>query len=314
MDVYDVIKTIGSGSFGQVNFLICIQQIFILAFLCLGHSVGILKLVSVPFVSNTSFLGVFASFVVYVLTSLQGLKYVSLPLYTVLRKTGVLLTVILEWIYVSKKRPTAATSFGVTAIVFGAIISGFSDLNFDAAGYALCLACNLATSGYIISISRHKQNTSVDTPNLIFQCAICAIPIFFLISVVSGEFNEALKQLYVADVAFILAFSLSSLLAGLLNIAAVWNTRLNSPTTQSISANFKDVLVVIISQYLQPVDLVTRGIAGLLLTFLGACVHSFQDNLKISHLRAICSQRIQWPVFISILSLSALTVYFRGSG
>jgi len=265
------------GSFGHVNFLICAQQSFILLSLCGGHTVQIVTLQFVPFWRQPSFWAVFVTFILYVTSSLHGLRFVSLPLYTVLRKTGVLTTVIAEWALLTNERPAATTLIAVCTILSGAIIAGYNDLEFDMAGYAWCLFCNIATSAYMISISKHKLSENADAANLLFQCAICSIPLFFLISVVTGEFAQAVTHLLQADMNFLFAFITSSLFAGFLNIAAMLNTRMNSPTTQSICASFKDVLIVIVAQVIQPSVLSYASVCGLVLTFVGTTIHSFQS-------------------------------------
>lgn len=303
------------GGFSHVNFLICVQQCFIFTFIFLGHLLKIVELKYAPFWRQPTFWAVFCTFVLYVLTSLQALRFVNLPLFTVLRKTGVLFTVIAEWLLLSKLHPDRETWIAVVVILIGAFVSGCNDLEYDFSGYLLCFLCNFATSAYIIAVAKHNTTElKVDTANLLFQCAIFAIPLFFLFSLLTGELFQAIVHIKEANVKFSAAFMVSSLLAGLLNISAVLNTRLNSPTTQSICANFKDVLVVIVAQVVKPTLLSLGTVCGLVCTFAGACIHSFKGVASkvfesCGRLSTSSSQRRTVMLsffFISFLALASL--------
>ena len=269
---------LSSESQQVVNLLICSQQAFIVIFLVIGNFLGIVELKPTRFWKQSSFWSVFLTFTAYVVTSLHGLRYINLPLYTALRKTAICFTVISEWLFLTGVYPSGSTWLAVFIILVGVLVSGYNDLQFDFIGYSLCFVCNMATCAYIIALARHKRTSDVDTANLLLQCGLLAAPLFLLISLVSGELRSFFAPFNGMESGFAWAFMVSSIFAGLLNMAAMVNTRLNSPTTQSICANLKDVLVVSVASMVQPVELNFEAKCGLLLTLIGACIHSFRTT------------------------------------
>jgi len=294
-------RVLSQESFTHVNFLVLAQQVCVIVVLLFCHLTGTVLLAdartTVACLRSRAFLAVIITFLLYVLTSLHGLRFVSVPLFTTLRKTGVACTMIVERAVLGKSKALSREELlGVGMIVVGAVVSGYGDLEYDPVGYALCLFCNFATAAYLVALSKHKANTDMDTPNLLFQCAICAVPMFFVICFASGELVEAVGFLQGADAGFLTCFFLSALMAGVLNIAATMNTRMNSPTTQSVCASLKDVFIVVFAQALEPVVLSTQALLGLVMAFFGAGLHTLNGPLSEAFKQLKLTSRWKWII------------------
>ena len=82
-------KTFSFSGFSQVVLLTTVQELSAIASTIALHGVGVIRLRPIDRPS-WSFASVVLCFVCYVLTSLYGQKFVSVPLYTTLRKLGIL--------------------------------------------------------------------------------------------------------------------------------------------------------------------------------------------------------------------------------
>ena len=121
-------------------------------------------------------------------TSLHALRFVSVPLYTTLRKN----------FYSDndsygedgdkrENRVYCGEGLAVFMVVSGALIFGIEDLKGNFSGILVCFACNLATSMYLVSIAHHKQACGVKALDLTLQMSLCALPSFLILSVFTGE-------------------------------------------------------------------------------------------------------------------------------
>lgn len=262
--------------FHHVNLLVCAQQLCVILALVGLHKVGLTSLGPLRRPSWSLTL-VILSFICYVLSSLFGLKFVSVPLYTTLRKLGILTTLALE--YCCHKLSLSRTSMlGILLVVFGAVFAGRSDLRSSALGYAICLCCNFFTSAYLVSVSYHKDKVDIGGTDLVFQCALYSLPIFFTIAVLNGE-ASSIGQVVESEQRTSVYLVVSSILAGLLNVVTVLNIRLNSSIGQNLCANLKDVVLILFSVMIGQSQLDLHVGVGVACTMVGAFVYSFADYL-----------------------------------
>ena len=116
-------EILASQQFTEVNLLVASQQICVLGVLALLHRLGLVTLKNQLVWPDLSELYLMANFIGYVLTSLYGLRFVSIPLYTTLRKTGIATTALLEYnLHQAKFSPLVLTS--IVLVISGAVVAG----------------------------------------------------------------------------------------------------------------------------------------------------------------------------------------------
>ena len=303
--------------FEYISFMIFMQQVSILISLLIGHFLNIIKIQNykdtINCMMHPAYLLVLVMFCLYVISSLYGLNFVTIPMFTVLRKTGVVVIMALEYLFVDQTQVINNNKiFGVIIIVIGALISGYGELNDHTFGYLICLLCNLATAGYLVAVKRHKSTTGIDSMNLLYQIALIAIPFFLIFSILKGEFFLAINFIRKEKLTFFLIFLCSSSFAGLLNLTTVLNTRLNSPTTQAICASIKDIIVVLTGQFIMPTYLTEQTIIGIIMTFIGAIIYTFSTQFsELFTFFSVLPKQKKTIVSIIIFSMATLVIISR---
>ena len=252
-----------------------------------------------------SYAAVLFSFLAYVLTSIHALRFVSVPLYTTLRKCSIVTTVILETIVMRKSFPNTLENVGTVLIVVGAVTYGFNDLETSLSGYVVCLVCNLATSAYLVSISHHKNAVQVGTMDVSYQVALPSVIVFGTISLFTGEIPHVFTVASSAPYVRTLVGAIS--LAFLLNVTTISNTSINSPTVQVVCANLKDVLLIIMSLLLKRTSLSLMQMFGVILTLIGSAVHGSAKMLPSSPLKTKKFVILSSTVFVILMILTSDT-------
>lgn len=82
---------------------------------------------------------------VNVLAGLGGTQRLNLPMFTVLRRFSILLTMLFE-AYAFRTSPSRAVRWSVFLMIFGALVAALSDLAFDLEGYAMIAVSNVFTA------------------------------------------------------------------------------------------------------------------------------------------------------------------------
>lgn len=240
---------------------------------------GILELPSkggfVPFRTLKRISPLSIAYLFYMVAGMASIRGVSVPMYTTLRRTTVLLTMILEFLLAGQRHSTPIIS-SVGLIVFGAFVAGARDLSFDGYGYFVVLVSNFTTALYLTTISRLGKTTGLNTFGLMWCNGIICGPILLLWTVVSGELSMALRFPAVFLPGFQLVIALSCMLAFCLNYTIFLNTSLNSPLTQTMCGNLKDLGTVLIGWIWfggLPFDLL--NVLGQFLGFLGSGIYAY---------------------------------------
>jgi solute carrier family 35 len=110
-------------------------------------------------------------FLLNVLSGLGGTQRISLPMFTVLRRFTILMTMLLEK-YLGMSKPSRAVYISVGMMLGGAGVAALSDVSFDAKGYAMILANDFLTAFYGITMKRAMTGKSVTKSSLMFYNAL----------------------------------------------------------------------------------------------------------------------------------------------
>ncbi|KAJ6354655.1 hypothetical protein OIU77_005290 [Salix suchowensis] len=165
------------------------------------------------------------TYLLYMLVTMESVRGVNVPMYTTLRRTTVVFTMIMEYILAGQRY--AQPIFGsVGLIVLGAFIAGARDLSFDFYGYAVGKSSGLNSFG------------------LMWCNGIICGPVLLFWTFIRGDLQMTMNFPYLFSPGFLAILLFSCILAFFLNYSIFLNTTLNSALTQTICGNLKDLFTI----------------------------------------------------------------------
>ncbi|KAF5748176.1 UDP-sugar transporter [Tripterygium wilfordii] len=216
-----------------------------------------------------------AAYLLYMLATMESVRGVNVPMYTTLRRTTVVFTMIMEYFLTGQKyTPPVIGSVGL--IVVGAFIAGARDLSFDFYGYAVVLIANLTTAVYLATIARIGKSSGLNSFGLMWCNGVLCGPVLLIWIFIRGDVEMAINFPHLFSPGFLVVMLLSCILAFFLNYSIFLNTTLNSALTQTICGNLKDLFTIGLGWMLfggLPFD--SLNVAGQFLGFLGSGLYAY---------------------------------------
>ncbi|KAK9130654.1 hypothetical protein Sjap_011141 [Stephania japonica] len=121
----------------------------------------------VPFNTLLHTLPLALSYLLYMLASMESVRGVNVPMYTTLRRTTVVFTMIVEYLLTRQKYSYNVVG-SVALIVLGAFVAGARDLSFDSYGYAIVFIANITTAIYLATIARIGRSSGLNSFGLMW--------------------------------------------------------------------------------------------------------------------------------------------------
>ncbi|XP_010525948.1 PREDICTED: UDP-N-acetylglucosamine/UDP-glucose/GDP-mannose transporter [Tarenaya hassleriana] len=215
------------------------------------------------------------TYLLYMLASMASIRGVNVPMYTTLRRTTVVFTMVIEYM-LTGQRYSQSIIGSVGVIVVGAFFAGARDLSFDFYGYAVVFLANITTAVYLATISRTGKKSGLNSFGLMWCNGIICGPILLVWTFISGDLEKTLEFPYIMNPGFLVVLMCSCILAFFLNYSIFLNTTLNSALTQTICGNLKDLFTITLGWMLfggLPFDIL--NVSGQLLGFIGSALYAY---------------------------------------
>uniref|UniRef100_W5LPE7 Solute carrier family 35 member D2 n=1 Tax=Astyanax mexicanus TaxID=7994 RepID=W5LPE7_ASTMX len=182
-------------------------------------------------------------------TGLGSTKKLSLPMFTVLRKFTILLTMIMET-KILRKTFSPQLVCSVLAIVFGALIAASSDLAFDAEGYTFVLLNDVFTAASGVYTKKKLGIEGLGKYGLLFYNAFIIIIPTILASAYTGDLEKAIMFKGWMSLSFIVYFMMSCAMGFVLMYSIVLCSHYNSALTTTVIGAIKNVAVAYIGMFI----------------------------------------------------------------
>ncbi|CAM4819375.1 unnamed protein product [Rotaria magnacalcarata] len=176
------------------------------------------------------------------LFGLAGTQAVSLPMFTVLRRFSIWLTMIGEQIILMQSQSLIA-QVSVYIMLIGAMIAASDDLSFSWFGYGFLIINNLCTAAQGIIIKQKLINKEFNQYGLLFYNSLVVLGPALVLAAYTDDLDKVWNYDGYSDVGFIMAFLLSSVLGFLLNYSTMLCTHYNSPLTTTVVGACKNMFV-----------------------------------------------------------------------
>ncbi|XP_063345881.1 nucleotide sugar transporter SLC35D2 [Pelmatolapia mariae] len=181
-------------------------------------------------------------------TGLASTKKLSLPMFTVLRKFTILMTMILE-AYILRKTFPKRLVYSVVTIVFGAMIAASSDLAFDVEGYTFILLNDAFTAASGVYTKKKLGDKGLGKYGVLFYNALIIVIPTVLASAFTGDLHKAVTFEDWVKGAFVFCFLMSCLMGFVLMYSIVLCSHYNSALTTTVVGAVKNVAVAYIGMF-----------------------------------------------------------------
>lgn len=230
-----------------------------------------------------------------VICGLGSTKSLNLPMFTVLRRFSILMTMIGEY-FVLSSTPTSIVMVSVVLMIFGAIVAAMNDFSFDLYGYILVLLNDIFTALNGVYLKKASSSVTCSKMGVLFYnsaFSFCALLIYFVaeefqnivffishpsgpIRLSGGTLSGVLSFEGWDQWDFCLMFTLAALMGSILNYAIFLCTSANSALTTAVVGCLKNVLVTYCSMLLlSDYSFNLLNFIGLNVSIVGSVVYTY---------------------------------------
>lgn len=245
-----------------------------------------LRIVSFPDFNAGTFLEISPLQFIYLgnmVFGLGGTKELSLPMFTMLRRFSILMTMIGEY-YMLSVRPKLPVKISVGLMVLGAVVAATGDLAFNLQGYIFVLLSDFLTaSNGVVTKKKLSNQKEMGKYGLMFYCALFMLPFSLFLICQTGDLDVAVNYPDWLHLPFLFQFLLSCGMGFILNYSVMLCTQYNSALTTTIIGCLKNILVTYLGMFIGGDYLFSMAnFIGINLSVIGSLVYTYVTFRPVS--------------------------------
>lgn len=226
----------------------------------------------------------------YAVTGLVALRYLTIPMFSTLRKFTSLVVLVGEAVILRKRSPPSVW-LSVLLIVAGGCLAGATDRSASTIGYLLVGICCVATAAYLVLIVRVGASSGLDSVGMLYCNNLLSLPLVVaFLAVGTSELRAVAAFPSLTSPAFWGVFGASSALATVLNFSVFFCTSVNSPLATTVTGQIKDVVTISVGSFaFGDVTLTPPNVAGLALSLVGSALFCGVKHVIASRARRLAA-------------------------
>jgi len=218
---------------------------------------------------------------IYVVAGVTALKYLNVPMFSVLRRSTSMVVVLLNFVIYGTV-PDRSNMGALLTMVVGAVVAGMTDLTYSRIGYLWTITCVFTTAAYLIAIKWYKDRANVNDQDLMLYNNVIALPLMVCyVALGTDELQHVLSYPRIHELGFQLFLLVSISQAFLLNFCIFYCTTTNSPLATTVTGQLKDFVMTGLGMFLfGDVIFTAVNITGLAIGLSGGLWYSYLGYKK----------------------------------